>query len=173
MCRATVLLFSLLLCPSFCFAWSGTVIRATDGDTLVVQTTEGQQIRIRLYGIDCPEGGRPYGREATEATHSLVLGRQVEIEAIDEDRYRRIVPLYDCRTEIRCKNTCLRRARPGYFRATAHGASAVAGMNWKICRVRHKSGFGGWIRRYHPGNGAKNEMSGMASSVPTNHLTGY
>ena len=93
MCRAVVLLFSLLLCPSFCWAWSGTVIRITDGDTLVVQTTEGQQIRIRLYGIDCPEGRQPYGREATETTRALALGRQVEIEEMGNDRYRRTVAI--------------------------------------------------------------------------------
>ena len=88
MCRATFLLFSLLLCPPFCSAWSGTVIRVTDGDTLAVQATEGQQVRIRLYGIDCPEGGQPYGREATEVTRFLSLGRQVEIEELGQDRYR-------------------------------------------------------------------------------------
>lgn len=93
MCRTVALLFSLLLWPSFCCAWGGTVIRVTDGDTLVVQTIGGQKIRIRLYGIDCPEGGQPYGREATKFTRSMVLDRQVEIEEVGQDRYRRTVAI--------------------------------------------------------------------------------
>lgn len=93
MYRVIPILVFLLLCPSFCCAWSGTVIRITDGDTLIVQTTEGQKIRIRLYGIDCPEGGQPYGREATTFVHSMVIDRQVEIEEVEQDRYRRTVAI--------------------------------------------------------------------------------
>lgn len=69
------------------------MIRVTDGDTLIVQTTGGQKIRVRLYGIDCPEGGQPYGREATKFTRLMILDRQVEIEEVGQDRYRRTVAI--------------------------------------------------------------------------------
>ena len=60
---------------------------------MTVQTAKGQHIRIRLYGIDCPEGRQPYGYEATETTRSLVLGKQVAIEEVGQDRYRRTVAI--------------------------------------------------------------------------------
>jgi endonuclease YncB( thermonuclease family) len=49
-------------------AWadfSATVLRITDGDTNVVRTADYEDVKIRLYGIDCPERKQPSGPEAT------------------------------------------------------------------------------------------------------------
>jgi endonuclease YncB( thermonuclease family) len=48
---------------------------------------------VRLYGIDCPEHNQAYGYSAKSITSNLVLGRNVKIEAINVDRYDRIVAI--------------------------------------------------------------------------------
>jgi len=67
------------------------VIRAVDGDTLVVrrQASAGQgrvrEIRVRLLGVDCPESVKPdhpvepWGREAADFTEKFVAGRAVRL----------------------------------------------------------------------------------------------
>jgi micrococcal nuclease len=75
----------------------GTVTRVTDGDTLILVTSEGTKLKARLYGIDAPEirhqevPGQPYGREARDALAELALGRKVTLEILDIDTHRRMV----------------------------------------------------------------------------------
>lgn len=90
----------LFLCLLFLFPPSGvaddiprlvgTVTRIVDGDTIDVKLSSGP-IRIRLHGIDTPEKGQPWGKEASAALSHLVLNRQVEIEPFEQDRYERLI----------------------------------------------------------------------------------
>lgn len=73
------------------YAFPGTVVKITDGDTLTVETVEREQIKIRLYGIDCPEKKQPFGRLATEKAQELTAAQVVEIEIANVDRYGRTV----------------------------------------------------------------------------------
>lgn len=75
---ATILLL-ILLSPSPIFAWQGTVISVHDGDSMRVQRTDGAVVTIRVYGIDCPEIGQPYGKEARDLTTELLMGKMVEV----------------------------------------------------------------------------------------------
>ncbi len=68
----------------------GTVTKIVDGDTIDVQLTSGP-IRVRLHGIDTPERGQPWAKEATAALTTLVAGKQVEIEPFEQDRYERMI----------------------------------------------------------------------------------
>lgn len=67
-------------------------VRVIDGDSLVV---DGE--RIRLFGIDSPEGrqvcpdGWPAGIEAAAYLARLVAGRNVECHQVERDRYGRSV----------------------------------------------------------------------------------
>lgn len=88
--RKWIFLILLLICPSHVFAWSGKVVGISDGDTIKV-LKEGKAVKIRLYGIDCPERSQDFGRRAKQFTSDLVFGKVVEIEAIDRDRYGRTV----------------------------------------------------------------------------------
>lgn len=63
-------------------------IRVKDGDTVVVQGSEGNRAAVRLHGIDSPETGQPYGTAATEAAKKVAEGEVVEV---DTDHYGRIV----------------------------------------------------------------------------------
>jgi micrococcal nuclease len=88
--RLYSLILSLLLLPASCFAWSGQVVHVADGDTITV-SRNAQRVKVRLYGIDTPEKSQYYGQNAKQFTSSQIMGKTVEVEEIDIDRYGRAV----------------------------------------------------------------------------------
>lgn len=71
----------------------GTVIvGVTDGDTVRV-TIEGQEVKIRLYGIDAPESGQAFGKASHQTLKQITTGRKISIKVLDRDRYGRLVAL--------------------------------------------------------------------------------
>ena len=82
---------ALLLAPIFLFALEGEVINVTDGDTIKILTSERQQIKVRLYGIDAPEKKQPYGTAAKLYLADLIAGKTVQIEKRGKDRYKRVL----------------------------------------------------------------------------------
>ena len=71
-------------------AWSGKVVHVADGDTITV-LRDGKKVRVRLYGIDTPETKQWYGQNAKTFTSAQVMGKTVDVQKIDVDRYGRIV----------------------------------------------------------------------------------
>jgi micrococcal nuclease len=69
---------------------TGKVVRIADGDTVTI-LVGGNQVRIRLFGIDAPERGQEYSRKSTEALADLVFGKEVRVVVHDKDRYGRTV----------------------------------------------------------------------------------
>ena len=66
--------------------------RVVDGDTLVVRV-RGQEHRIRLYGIDAPERGQPYYKEANDYLESIV-DEQASLYKMDRKKsHRRTVAI--------------------------------------------------------------------------------
>jgi endonuclease YncB( thermonuclease family) len=70
--------------------FAGKVIGVSDGDTMTVLRDQ-TQVRIRLYGIDCPETGQDFGFRAKQFTADLAFGKVVKVVPRDRDRYGRIV----------------------------------------------------------------------------------
>ena len=68
---------------------TGKVIGITDGDTLTVLDAQRKSHKIRLEGIDTPELGQPFGKNAKSALSKLAFGKQVEISWSDRDKYSR------------------------------------------------------------------------------------
>ena len=66
------------------------VVRVKDGDSLVINSG-GRQVDVRLADIDAPEYRQPRGDEARTALRSLVEGREVQLQLVGGDAYRRIV----------------------------------------------------------------------------------
>lgn len=68
------------------------VIRVGDGDTLeAIPSGEERPVRIRLHGIDTPEIGEAFSREALAFLRTLVFDQRVRVDGRDVDRYNRLV----------------------------------------------------------------------------------
>lgn len=88
-----LLVFLLLLLPASAWGWSGVVSYIPDGDTIHVTLNNATTIKVRLYGIDCPESAQPGGFEATQFVRAKAYNAVVEGETVDVDRYGRQVAL--------------------------------------------------------------------------------
>ncbi len=105
---------------------TGTVTKVSDGDTIQVVTPEQTKLKVRLYGIDAPETpkinrqsgqvhqpGQPYGEESWKALKYKIMGKQVKLEILDIDKYRRMV----CMVWLDGRNINLEMIREGYAEA--------------------------------------------------------
>jgi len=83
-------LLVLLLCFLLC---GFTLARVSDGDTIVVKSDK-DLLKVRLYGIDCPEIEQPQGEQAKGLVAALMApGSGVQLEAVDVDRFGRTVAI--------------------------------------------------------------------------------
>lgn len=58
-----------------------SLVRTSDGDTVVLRDARGRQYHVRLYGVDTPELGRSDGfRAALYASAQLEAARRIELE---------------------------------------------------------------------------------------------
>ncbi|MCS7315255.1 MAG: thermonuclease family protein [Bryobacterales bacterium] len=94
--RTTVLAALLLLVLAGCRrglpppSQGYRVVRVLDGDTIEV-LKDGRPARVRLYGIDTPERGQPFGNAARRFTGEQCFGRTVLLREYGADRYGRIL----------------------------------------------------------------------------------
>ena len=86
----TLALYCLLTLPIFAADTTiiGKVVGVHDGDTLTLRTDD-KTLKVRLYGIDTPELGQPFGNNAKQALSSMVFGKLVTISSTGKDRYGR------------------------------------------------------------------------------------
>ena len=68
----------------------GRVIRALDGDSLLIDS-DGRNLEVRLFGIDCPEWDQPFGRQAARTTSGLTRGREIRMDVMGRDKYDRLL----------------------------------------------------------------------------------
>ncbi|MEW5980163.1 MAG: thermonuclease family protein [Acidobacteriota bacterium] len=80
----------LLVVPLAPTTLRGKVVGVSDGDTITV-LNEKTPIKVRLYGIDCPEKGQAFGARAKQLTSDLVFGKTVDVEPVEIDQYGRTV----------------------------------------------------------------------------------
>ena len=79
----------LLLAPA-APASGEQVVRVKDGDSIVIDSA-GRRVDVRLADIDAPEFRQPRGEEARAALQRLVAGKEVKLQLVGGDAYRRIV----------------------------------------------------------------------------------
>ena len=86
----TLALFCLLTLSAFAADTTivGNVVGVHDGDTLTLRTLN-ETLKVRLFGIDTPELGQPFGNNAKQALSQMVFGRSVTISSTGKDRYGR------------------------------------------------------------------------------------
>ncbi len=94
--RAVVVAVAAVLLGSVSVGWwlgghaprptLATVVQTIDGDTIVVRTGAGDELTVRLLGVDTPETHHPtkpvecFGPEAEAYTRGRLLGREVALE---------------------------------------------------------------------------------------------
>jgi len=69
------------------------VLRVFDGDTVELKDGQNRQKRIRLYGIDAPEGKQAYGQESRSHATQLLKGKKVRLKKMYDDDYGRTVAI--------------------------------------------------------------------------------
>jgi endonuclease YncB( thermonuclease family) len=67
---------------------TGTVVKVLDGDTILVQLGK-KRVRLHLAGIDAPETGQPWGKEAKAALEQLVLNQSIDLQPLQQDKRNR------------------------------------------------------------------------------------
>jgi micrococcal nuclease len=70
---------------------TGRVIKIIDGDTYDLLTKDTVQYRVRMEGIDAPEGGMPFYRVSKNYLGELCFDQQVTVLVNGKDRYDRIL----------------------------------------------------------------------------------
>ena len=71
-------------------AFAGKVVGVHDGDTFTI-LHEGKAKKVRVNGIDCPEMGQPFGKNAKQHASGLIFGRVVTVRVFGRDRYGRTI----------------------------------------------------------------------------------
>ncbi|WP_343303683.1 thermonuclease family protein [Chitinophaga niabensis] len=84
----TLLLF--ISTASISQTYTGKVTAVKDGDTIEM-LVNGKPIRIRLFGVDAPEKGQPFGEKSRQFTAGLCFGKVVKAIQKSRDQYRRVV----------------------------------------------------------------------------------
>ena len=69
----------------------GRVVGVADGDTITVLDALKHQHKIRLSGIDAPEGGQAFGQNSKRALSDCAFGKNATVEGDKTDRYGRTV----------------------------------------------------------------------------------
>jgi endonuclease YncB( thermonuclease family) len=69
---------------------TGLVIHIVDGDTYDIMLS-GQKIRIRMDGIDAPERGMDYYKQAKNYLGELCENKEIRVEVTDTDKYGRSI----------------------------------------------------------------------------------
>lgn len=79
----------LFLFLHFTAIFTAKCIHIADGDTITILDSDHTQVRVRLYGIDCPEHGQDYGNVARQFTAGFCGGKTLRICKTGKDRYGR------------------------------------------------------------------------------------
>jgi endonuclease YncB( thermonuclease family) len=69
---------------------TGLVTHIVDGDTYDI-TLAGQKTRIRMDGIDAPERGMEYYKQAKNYLGELCANKEIRVEVTDTDKYGRSI----------------------------------------------------------------------------------
>lgn len=89
--KITFVILVFLLFSTSSYAWVGKVVKIADGDTITVLNSNNEQVKIRLYGVDAPEKKQEFGTKSKDFTADFCFGKEVEVQAVDTDRYGRTV----------------------------------------------------------------------------------
>lgn len=72
-------------------ALEGICVGVSDGDSMHMELSDGERVRVRLYGIDAPEKDQEFALLARKKLGRLIYNRQIRVEVVDIDQYGRYV----------------------------------------------------------------------------------
>ena len=65
-----------------------------NGDTIKV-LVNNKEVKVRLWGIDCPEKKQAFGTEAKKATSELCFNKVVKVTVTGKDRDKRSIGIVE------------------------------------------------------------------------------
>jgi endonuclease YncB( thermonuclease family) len=116
-----ILVSTVLLFVAMNEQLSGKVISISDGDTFTILQGK-EQIKVRLYGIDCPEKSQAFGQKAKTFTSDKIFGKEITVIPHGKDRYGRVI------------------------------GEVILGNGSTLNKELVKNGFAWWYRQYAPKN---------------------
>jgi endonuclease YncB( thermonuclease family) len=85
------------------------VVSIEDGDTIIVLVADNRTYKIRMAGIDAPEGGQAFGDRSRQILSDDIFDKQVTVEWSKTDKYRRIVG----KVLLNGSDVCLEQVKAG------------------------------------------------------------
>lgn len=123
----------------------GKVVGVADGDTITVLAPGNRQVKVRLYGIDCPEKKQAFGQRATQFTAQRVAGDMVRVEVMDADRYGRSVGVVYADNGQNVNRELIEAGMAWVYPSYCKTSFCT---EWKRLQVRARSaGVGLWVDR--------------------------
>ncbi len=116
--------------------YGAKVVSIADGDTITVVRRK-RKVKVRLYGIDCPEKLQEYGTQARAKTVTLTKGQLVSIIPVHQDRYGRTVAYVLLQDGTNLNYTLVSEGYAWWFRAYAKKDAQFA-CREILARVRRK-----------------------------------
>lgn len=150
--RVSMSLLAIAIGLLVLFAWTlangeeihGKAIAVADGDTLTVLTSDKQQHRIRIAGIDAPEKGQPFGDRSRQNLAQLAYQKDAQLDCYKIDQYRRNV----CRVFVEGRDVGLEQVRAGlawWYRRYSKEQNALERRDYEHAETKARStGVGLW-----------------------------
>ena len=66
---------------------------ASDGDSFELVDAKDRKLRVRLYGVDAPEGRQSYGSKSRSHLMKLMQGQKLLVRTMYKDDYKRSVAI--------------------------------------------------------------------------------
>ena len=100
MASAIIALSSLVALPLSAAASADEIIRAkavsiVDGDSISAVINQ-ELVRVRLAGVDAPEGNQPFAIDSRQSLHDLCFWVEAELSSISKDYYGRMLAKVKC-----------------------------------------------------------------------------
>jgi len=100
MASAIIALSSLVALSLSAVASANEMIRAkavsiVDGDSISAVINQ-EMIRVRLAGVDAPEGNQPFAIDSRQSLHELCFWVETELSSISKDYYGRMLAKVRC-----------------------------------------------------------------------------
>jgi micrococcal nuclease len=105
-----------IACSAIASEITGKVVGIADGDTFTLLLVNNTTVRIRLHGIDTPEKGQPFGKNAKQFTSNLIFNKEVKVKQTDTDRYGRIVGIVTNRNSINVNEALLKAGMAWHYK---------------------------------------------------------